>query len=123
MLCAHRILKQRGKLTPVARLAHQTTQKYPSGHGRYQRATARSCIRLRLGPLTSQLSWLQVARIRKSNQTVCPRNTLCKRCSTEGLNMPWRENSWRGFFFTHNQEPISSVKGKKVVLLSCCACR
>jgi len=29
-----------------------------------------------------------------------------------GLNRPLRENSWRGFFRTHNQEPISSVSGR-----------
>ena len=31
--------------------------------------------------------------------------------------MPCRENNWSGFFFTHNQEPISSVNGRKVLRL------
>jgi hypothetical protein len=40
------------EVAPMPLFAHQATQQYP-GHGRYQRCTARSCRRRRVGPCAS----------------------------------------------------------------------
>ena len=86
------------------------------GVPRYQRESAASCAASRALPTGTQRRWLCAARITKSSQAVWRRSTRWRRCSISGLKMPWRENSWRGFFFTHSHDPISSVSGRNV----CC---
>jgi len=110
-----------GEAPPVAGLARQATQQHPGRRlrftharpPRYQRSSARSRARSRPAPVGSQRGRLKAALAQKSSQPRWRRSTRCWRWLTLGLKMPSREKSWRGFFLTQIQEPISRVSGRK----------